>query len=127
MANVLDEWFPRDPNERKVTLEDLKAGGGRTRFPHVEEGVRDLCDTFAIETGWTLDAHTRKAIIAGARDFERAIGDRPDLLRQAMAEMKSKRLTFSSPRSCITVARKLAEHSKPTSYIDGEYADFIEH
>jgi len=127
--NELDKWFPRDPNERKVTLEDLKQSG-RTRFPRAEPNIRDLCDVFANETGWELDGHTRKVIVAGARDFEQAIGNKPSLLRGALLYMRTKRITFSSPRSCITIAREIERQEdarKPGGYIEGEYADFIEH
>lgn len=127
--NELDKWFPRDPNARKVTVDDLRKSG-RTRFAHAEPSIRDLCDVFANETGWTLDQHTRKVIAAGARDFEQAIGNKPELLRQTIAYMRSKRITFSSPRSCITIARDLqasADGHTPQAYAEGEYSDFIEH
>lgn len=121
---VLDAWF--GPRKEQPTAPEPR----RTQFPRCEESIRDLCDAFADRTNWRLDEHTRKVIIAGARDFERAIGNRPDLLLQAMTYMTSKGITFSSPRSCITIARELqasADGHSPQSYIEGEFADFIEH
>lgn len=119
----LDKWFPRDPNAPKVTLDDLRH---QTEFPRVAPYLRGLCDTFASKTGWKLDARTRRCIAAGAMDFYNALGARPDLLAKALDTMKRKQLTFSSPRSCITIARGI-EADEPKSYTEGEYADFIEH
>lgn len=119
----LDKWFPRDQDEPKATLDDLRRS---TDFPRAAPYLRELCDTFARETGWKLDERTRRSIAAGALDFYNAIGERPDLLKKALDTMKRQRLTFSSPRSCITIARNI-EADEPKSYTDGEYADFIEH
>lgn len=120
-TSTLDDWFGPKPERSN----DLSARP--TLFPHCEANIRDLCDAFARETEWHLDVYTRKTIMAGARDFYEAIGDRPDLLRDALRQMKRMTLSFSSPRSCITVARQIIDRNKPTSYIEGEYSDFIEH
>jgi hypothetical protein len=119
----LDKWFPRDESTTESALEPKRR---KTEFPRAAEYLRDLCDTFAEETGWKLDHRTRHCIAAGALDFYNAIGNRPDLLKQALDTMKRKQLTFSSPRSCITIARGI-EADEPKSYTEGEYADFIEH
>ena len=75
------------------------------RYPDCQE----LCDTFAEEMGWQLDNYTVRSIAAGARDFKRAIGNNPDALLRATKRMKQKKLSISSPRSCITEARSKPE------------------
>jgi len=75
------------------------------RYPDVSA----LCDIFIEEMEWYPDAYTIKQIAAGARDFKRAIGNNPDALLRATKRMKQKKLSISSPRSCITEARSKPE------------------
>lgn len=126
---VLDEWFPRDPDRHIVTLEDLRKMG-KTQFPRAAPDIRNLCDTFVIEAGWDVDPYTRKVVTAGARDWHTVHGGDCALLRNAMATMKRKGLTYSSPRSCITIAKELIgdpnSEANRRRYAEGPYADFIE-
>ncbi len=50
---------------------------------------------------------TKQQIIAGAKDFNLAIGNKPALLLRVLKKMKRKKLTIGSPRSCITIAREM--------------------
>ena len=73
------------------------------RYPDVQE----LCDTFIEEMGWRPDGYTIRQIAAGARDFKQAVGNKPDLLLKTIKKMRNKGLDIASPRSCITIARKI--------------------
>lgn len=73
------------------------------RYP----AVQSLCDTFLEEMEWNTDPYTKQQIIAGAKDFNLAIGNKPKLLLCVLQQMKRKKLTIGSPRSCITIAREL--------------------
>ena len=73
------------------------------RYPDVQE----LCDTFMDEMGWNHDPYTIRQIAAGARDFKRAIGNDPKLLLHTIKKMKRVKLLIASPRSCITIARRV--------------------
>lgn len=73
------------------------------RYPDVQ----DLCDTFLTEMDWNHDLYTIQQVVAGARDFVLAIGNKPKLLLRATQKMKKKKLSISSPRSCITAAREM--------------------
>ncbi len=73
------------------------------RYPDVQ----DLCDVFWNFMGWGTDAYTIQQIVAGARDFKLAIGNRPDILLRSLNKMKREKLTIGSPRSCITIAREM--------------------
>ena len=73
------------------------------RYP----AVQDLCDTFLDFMEWNTDAYTKQQIVAGAKDFNLAIGNKPKLLLRVLQQMKRKKLTIGSPRSCISIAREL--------------------
>jgi len=73
------------------------------RYPDVQV----LCDTFIEEMEWGTDNYTIKQIAAGARDFKRAIGNDPKILLKTIQRMKRDKLTIASPRSCITIARRV--------------------
>jgi len=97
----LDKFF--EPREKPAMPPAKQSHFGR--YPDCQE----LCDTFAEEMGWQLDNYTVRSIAAGARDFKRAIGNNPDALLRATKRMKQKKLSISSPRSCITEARSKPE------------------
>ena len=73
------------------------------RYP----AVQDLCDTFWEFMEWNTDAYTIQQIVAGAKDFNLAIGNKPDLLLRALKKMKKNKMSIGSPRSCITFAREM--------------------
>ena len=58
------------------------------RYPDVQE----LCDVFWNFMGWGTDSYTIQQIVAGARDFKLAIGNKPALLIRALGKMKRKKL-----------------------------------
>lgn len=127
---LFESLFPRDETERQTTLDDLRK---RTQFPRTPVEYRALCDRFVQLTGWRLDPKTRQIVAAGARDFYTVHGCDCDLLEQAMLMMQRQQLVVASPRSCITHARTIKERGLRNSdadrrrYVEGEYADFIEH
>ena len=73
------------------------------RYPDVQ----DLCDAFWNFMGWGTDSYTIQQIVAGAKDFNLAIGNKPDLLLRALKKMKKNKMSIGSPRSCITFAREM--------------------
>ena len=73
------------------------------RYPDVQV----LCDTFIEEMDWNTDNYTIRQIAAGARDFKSAVGNDPKLLLKTIQRMKRDKLTIASPRSCITIARRV--------------------
>lgn len=73
------------------------------RYPDVEE----LCDAFLEFMGWGTDSYTIQQIVAGARDFKLAIGNKPKLLIRTLEKMKRKKLSIGSPRSAINPAREM--------------------
>lgn len=73
------------------------------RYPDVQ----DLCDAFWNFMGWGTDSYTIQQIVAGARDFKLAIGNKPALLIRALGKMKRKKLSIGSPRSAINTAREM--------------------
>ena len=81
------------------------------RYP----AVQDLCDTFWEFMGWGTDAYTIQQIVAGAKDFNLAIGNKPDLLLRALKKMKKNKMSIGSPRSCITFAREMLRSLDPDS------------
>jgi len=87
------------------------------RYPDVSA----LCDIFIEEMEWQADSFTIKQIAAGARDFKRAIGNNPDTLLRATRRMKQKKLSISSPRSCITEARSKPEEDTSKYELPEDY------
>ena len=86
------------------------------RYPDVQ----DLCDVFLEEMDWNHDLYTIQQVVAGARDFVLAIGNEPKLLLRATKKMKRKKLSISSPRSCITTAREMRSPEEDTQkYLKG--------
>lgn len=86
------------------------------RYPDVQ----DLCDVFLEEMDWNHDLYTIQQVVAGARDFVLAIGNEPKLLLRATQKMKRKKLSISSPRSCITAAREMRSPEEDTQkYLKG--------
>ncbi len=86
------------------------------RYPEIQT----LCDTFLEEMGWHHDLYTIQQVVAGARDFVLAIGNKPKLLLRATQKMKRKKLSISSPRSCITAAREMRSPEVDTQkYLKG--------
>ena len=73
------------------------------RYP----AVQNLCDVFLNFMEWNTDAYTKQQIVAGAKDFNLAIGNKPDLLLRALKKMKKNKMSIGSPRSCITFAREM--------------------
>ncbi len=99
MTSELDAIFGPKPEVEMPPAQPTHFG----RYPDVQE----LCDVFADEMGWNHDAYTIQHVVAGARDFVLAIGNEPKLLLRATQKMKRKKLSISSPRSCITAAREM--------------------
>jgi len=87
------------------------------RYPDVQE----LCDTFIEEMEFNTDSYTIRQVAAGARDFRRAIGNKPDTLLRALKRMKQKKLTIASPRSCITEARSTPEEDTQKYRLPEDY------
>ena len=93
------------------------------RYP----AVQDLCDTFWEFMGWGTDAYTIQQIVAGAKDFNLAIGNNPDLLLRVLKKMKKNKMSIGSPRSCITFAREMLHSLDPDSdkarqrYVNGDF------
>lgn len=86
------------------------------RYPDVQ----NLCDVFLDEMDWNHDLYTIQQVVAGARDFVLAIGNEPKLLLRATKKMKKKKLSISSPRSCITAAREMRSPEVDTQkYLKG--------
>ena len=81
------------------------------RYPAVEE----LCNVFLDFMEWNTDAYTKQQIVAGAKDFNLAIGNKPDLLLRALKKMKKNKMSIGSPRSCITFAREMLHSPDPDS------------
>jgi len=94
------------------------------RYPDCQE----LCDVFISEMEWSADPYTIRQVAAGARDFKLAVGNKPDLLLKAIKRMRNKGLDIASPRSCITMARKIVPDPDSEEgrrrYVTGKYADF---
>ena len=99
MTSELEEWFGPKPPTEMPTAQITHFG----RYP----AVQSLCDTFLEEMDWNTDAYTKQQIVAGAKDFNLAIGNKPDLLLRALKKMKKNKMSIGSPRSCITFAREM--------------------
>ena len=109
----LDKFF--EPREKPAMPPAKQSHFGR--YPDVSA----LCDIFIEEMEWYPDAYTVKQIAAGARDFKRAIGNKPDTLLRATRRMKQKKLSISSPRSCITEARSKPEEDTSKYELPEDY------
>ena len=99
MTSELDKFFGPKPDTPMPTAQPTHFA----RYP----AVQSLCDTFLEEMEWNTDPYTKQQIVAGAKDFNLAIGNKPGLLLRALKKMKRKKLTIGSPRSCITIAREM--------------------
>ena len=95
----LDAFFGPKETVRMPPVERSYFG----KFPEMEE----LCNLFLSEMEWGHDLYTIQQVAAGGRDFVLAIGNNPALLLRAIKKMKRKKLSISSPRSCITAAREM--------------------
>ncbi len=103
----LETWFgPRQAID--------KAQAKPTQWPKAEERLRDILDTFCDVRGFMPSSpFERKQLIAGARDFVDSLGERPDLLREAMHDYhaRGKGYMVATPRSLISWCRQwLLEH-----------------
>ena len=103
----LDKHFGPKPDTPMPPAQPSHFG----RYP----AVQTLCDTFLEEMEWNTDAYTKQQIVAGAKDFNLAIGNNPDLLLRALKKMKRNKMSIGSPRSCITFARELLHTPDPDS------------
>ena len=117
----LDNFFGPAPEVQMPTAQVTHFA----RYPDVE----DLCNIFLEEMGWNHDNYTIQQVVAGARDFKLAIGNEPKLLLHTVKKMEKAGLNISSPRSCISMARKATPDAdsdeRRQRYVTGEYADFF--
>lgn len=79
----------------------------RTNWPKTEEYLRPVLDTFQDMAGFEPKGFVRQQWIAGARDWVSVFGEDTNLLRLAVEEMRQRKLTVITPRSCISVASEL--------------------
>ena len=107
MTSELDKFFGPAAEVEMPPIKCSHFG----RFPDVQE----LCDTFLEEMEWNTDNYTKQQIVAGARDFNLAIGNNPGLLLRTIQQMKRDKLSIASPRSCITIAREKMHVPDPDS------------
>lgn len=126
-TSELDRWL--GPTERsEMTMTKPKPTG----WPNVEERLRAVLDVFCDTRDYKPDNPIeRKQLIAGARDFVDSIGERPDLLREAMHDYQArgKGYMVATPRSLITWCRNyILEHKPkdPGDYLKGVGKDFFD-
>ena len=79
----------------------------KTNWPHAEEYLRPILDCFQDIAGFEPKGFLRKQWVAGARDWVSVFGENTDLLRLAVEEMRQRKLTIITPRSCISVASEI--------------------
>jgi len=91
----------------------------RTNWPAAEERIRGILDTWnELMQCWDWGPWERKRLVAGARDYVDAVGSDIVVLRDAFIYNREHGLTQSTPRSCITQARRLT--AGPRKYTESE-------
>lgn len=104
---TLDDFFgPRDPAKPGYRAKP-------TNWPHAQERLRAVLDAFEEAVDYHPRAEAvRTAWMAGARAFTDEFGEDGELVKRAYRKMMNAGLTVATPRSLITMARKLRK-SKP--------------
>jgi len=107
-GSELDKWFgtPLAPSDEP---------GKRTRYPHVPERYRGICDRFTemwVErTGQEMGPWLKEQIFPAARDWVAEHGETPDLLERSFLSMEKKGLTIATPRSLIREGYELKKNT----------------
>ena len=118
----LDRWF-----EHARKTNDVTTPVGRTQWPKVEERLRKVLDTFCDVRGFMPSSpFERKQLVAGARDFVDSVGERPDLLREAMLYLQPRQIVVASPRSCISYCRDKLLRSQDKQLDKMQKSDFFD-
>ena len=127
----LDKFFPREPEDNEASVDKADENETytpefRTNWPHAEERLRPLLDTWDAAHGFiNWSPFERKRILASARAFAEVTED-AGVLRDAVSYMQSRGLDMKDLRSCITVARRLLRKKGNSGYDLGRYSAILE-
>jgi hypothetical protein len=136
----LDSWFGPKEKPEPLETEDreermLKALVGGSRW-NCEERLHSILDAFIEEMGDAyvpLSPKGKRALYASARELVEEVGECPEFVRWACRKAKGD-VTIKSLRSLLFLVPSWREGKEdPNSekarrrYVEGRYADFIEH
>jgi hypothetical protein len=109
---TLDDFFgPRQTTDGSDMTNKPHKSGYRavpTNWPHAQERLRAVLDAFEEAVDYHPRAEAvRTAWMAGARAFTDEFGEDGELVKRAYRKMMNAGLTVATPRSLITMARRL--------------------